>query len=128
MKNIDIIYTQFIEKFKIALLFISKNFGDRDILIRKNLGFIQNRNFEIKNSQVKGYIFHGYGCDIIFKNNSLDIEFEDDYVGFTSWSFYSFAYKINLEITEEDVNFFLNEKVYNQELRFVNRIFVINQL
>lgn len=127
MKNIDIIYTQFIEKFKIALLFISKNFGDRDILIRKNLGFIQNRNFEIKNSQVKGYIFHGYGCDIIFKNNSLDIEFEDDYVGFTSWSFYSFAYKINLEITEEDVNFFLNEKVYNQELRFVNRIFVINQ-
>lgn len=127
MKNIDIIYAQFIEKFKIALLFISKNFGDRDILIRKNLGFIQNRNFEIKNSQVKGYIFHGYGCDIIFKNNSLDIEFEDDYVGFTTWSFYSFAYKINLEITEEDVNFFLNEKVYNQELRFINRIFVINQ-
>lgn len=123
----DIIYAQFIEKFKIALLFISKNFGDKDVLVRKNLGLIQNRNFEIKNSQVKGYVFHGYGCDIIFKNNSLDIEFEDDYVGFTSWSFYSFAHENNLKITEDEVESFLNKKVYKQELKFRNRVFEIKQ-
>lgn len=127
MKNLNNVYIDFIEKLKVVLLFISENFGDKEILIRKNQGHIQSRNLEIKNSQIKGYIFHGSGCDFRFKKDTVDIEFENDNIGFTDWSFYSFAKKINSEITEKDVKVFLNARVKEQELRFNNRIYELNE-
>ena len=127
MENLDNTYVDFIAKFKIVLLFISKNFGDKEILIRKNQGLIQSRNLEIKNSLIKGYVFHGSGCDFRFKNDTLDIEFENDHIGFTDWSFYSYAKKNNSDKTEEELRVFLHEKVDQQELRFRSRIYEINE-
>lgn len=127
MKNLDTIYIDFIEKFKIVLLFISKSFGDKEILIRKNNGSIQNRNLEITNSKVKGYIFHGSGCDFRFAKGNIDVEFANDNIGFTDWSFYSFVKNISPEITEEEIKDFLNAKVKGQELKFNNKIYEINE-
>jgi hypothetical protein len=127
MESLNDIYVDFIAKFKIVLLFISENFGDREILFRKNQGSIQSRNFEIKNSPIKGYVFHGYGCDFVFKKGSLDIEFENDNIGFTHWSFYSFAKNINSNIKEEDIIDFLFKKVNDNEIKFNNKIYEINQ-
>ena len=127
MKNFNDIYVDFISKFKIVLAFISENFGDREILLRKNQGFIQSRNLEIKNSPIKGYVFHGSGCDFKFKKDSLDIEFENNNIGFTDWSFYTFVKNINSEITEKEIKEFLKSKVKSNELKFNNQIYEINE-
>lgn len=127
MRDLDIFYSNFIEKLKLVLRYILENFGDKEILMRKNQGLIQNRNFGIKNSQIKGYVFHGYGCDFRFKNEDVDIEFENDNIGFTDWSFYLFVDGHNSEITEAMCKAFLKEKVEKQELRFLNRIYEINE-
>lgn len=127
MRDLDIIYSKFIEKLKLVLRYILENFGEKEILMRKNQGLIQNRNFGIKNSQIKGYVFHGYGCDFRFKNEDVDIEFENDNIGFTDWSFYLFVDGHNSEITEAMCKAFLKEKVEKQELRFLNRIYEINE-
>jgi len=127
MRDLDIIYSKFIEKLKLVLRYILANFGEKEILMRKNQGLIQNRNFGIKNSQIKGYVFHGYGCDFRFKNEDVDIEFENDNIGFTDWSFYLFVDGHNSEITEAMCKAFLKEKFEKQELRFLNRIYEINE-
>ncbi|MBB2951677.1 MULTISPECIES: DUF6896 domain-containing protein [Sphingobacterium] len=127
MRDLDVIYSKFIEKLKLVLRYILENFGEKEILMRKNQGLIQNRNFGIKNSQIKGYVFHGYGCDFRFKNEDVDIEFENDNIGFTDWSFYLFVDGHNSEITEAMCKAFLKEKVEKQELRFLNRIYEINE-
>lgn len=127
MRDLDIFYSNFIEKLKLVLRYILENFGEKEILMRKNQGLIQNRNFGIKNSQIKGYVFHGYGCDFSFKNENVDIEFENDNIGFTDWSFYLFVKGNNSEITEAMCKAFLKEKVEKQELRFLNKIYEINE-
>lgn len=53
MRDLDVIYSKFIEKLKLVLRYILENFGEKEILMRKNQGLIQNRNFGIKNSQIK---------------------------------------------------------------------------
>lgn len=126
MKSLNNIYIEFVEKFKMVLLFISENFGDKGILIRKNQGLIQSKNLAISNSPVKGYIFHGSGCDFRLKNDSLDIEFENDSIGFTDWSFYCFAKKFKSGITEMEIKEFLNDKVKENRLKFNNKIYEIN--
>lgn len=123
MKNLDKIYLNFLEKFKIVLFFISENFGDKNILKRKNSGLIPNRCFEIKNPQIKGYVFHGTGCDFRLKNCLIDVEFYDDYIGFTNWSFYNHVKNINPEITEIEVENFLSEKVNLNQLKYNGKIF-----
>ncbi len=96
-------------------------------MIRKNQGLIQSSNLEIMNSTIKGYIFHGSGCDFRFKRDNIDVEFENDSIGFTEWSFYSFAKKNNSEMTEEEINEFLNKKINSNKLRFNNKIYEINE-
>ena len=121
------IYLDFIREFKIILLFISEEFGDKDILKLKNKGVIEARNLDIKNSKISGYIFHGFGCDFILKNKTLDIEFDNDNIGFTSWSFFTYSKEINKKITEEDIDKFLKEKVAANELSYNNKIYKLNE-
>ena len=127
MKSLNDIYIDFIAKLKVVLLFISENFGEKEILLRKNQGVVKSKNLEIKNSQIKGYVFHGSGCDFRFKKYSIDIEFENDNIGFTDWSLYSFAKEINSDITEEVIKEFLKEKINEKLLRFNNKIYEFNE-
>jgi hypothetical protein len=127
MKTLNDIFIIFIAKYKTALLFISENFGEKEILFRKNNGSIQARNLEIKNSQIKGYVFHGSGCDFKFKKDTIDIEFENDSIGFTNWSLYSFARKINSDISEDVIESFLDDKVNEKVIRFNNKIYELNE-
>lgn len=127
MKSINDIYVDFIERFKITLLFISENFGDKDVLKLKNQGAIQARNLDIRNSKISGYIFHGFGCEFRFKNNILDVEFDNDNIGFTSWSFFSYLNKINSQTTEEEIERFLKGKVSSNELKYNKKIYELNE-
>lgn len=123
MKEIDEIYLIFIEDFKLVLEFISEHFGETNVLLRKNQGFIPGRNLSIKNSRIKGYMFHGYGCEFVLKDHTVDIEFEDDRIGFTGWSFFLYSEKVNSQITEKESEEFLAKKVSEEVLKFSGKIF-----
>ena len=84
-----------------------------------------SRNLELKNSKIKGYVFHGSGCNFKFKHENFDIEFENDNIGFTGWSYYCFAKNVNSEITEMEINNFLCTKVNEQKLKFTGKIYNI---
>lgn len=116
MTNIDEEYISFIEKFKIVLQFISEKMGDKDILIRKNKGFIQDRNIQIKGSKITGYIFHGSGCEFRFKNHIIDIYFDNDKIGFTTWSFYTYMKSVFPEISEIETENYLHGKMQKGQL------------
>lgn len=127
MESLDSIYVDFIEKFKAVLSFISENFGNREILLRKNQGLILSRNLDVKKSKITGYIFHGSGCEFRFKNTLLDIEFDQDHIGFTGWSFYFYSQSINPQITEIETDKYLRGKVRDSELKYSGRIFMLNR-
>ncbi|MBX3254766.1 MAG: hypothetical protein KF862_11550 [Chitinophagaceae bacterium] len=125
MNSLENIYSDFIKRFQSILVFIVKNFGTKSILIKKNKRLIPERNLSIKDSNIKGYVFHGSGCQFIFKNLNVDIEFNNDNIGFTEWGFYRFVESEKFHITEEEVNSFLLEKVKNNELAYDGKIYVI---
>jgi len=124
MNTLDHIFIDFIKNFKTVLLFIEEHFGDKDILVRKNAGLIPERNFGVKNSEIKGYVFHGSGCGFTLKNNVLDIEFNENNIGFTNWSFYSYSLNIKSDITKRETEQFLNGKI-DKELSYNGKIFEI---
>ncbi|RVU90849.1 hypothetical protein EH230_08115 [Flavobacterium columnare] len=111
------IYFEFIDKFKLAVDFIQKNFGEKDILMNKVSEIFPSRNQEVKNSLIKGYVFHGTGCNFRFKKCSIDVEFFKNEIGFTNWSFYIFANSINNLLTIRETDSFLKNKVLKSELK-----------
>lgn len=125
MEQLDDIYITFIEKFKIVLLYIDKHFGSNDILLKKNQGLIKDRDLGISNSPIKGYIFHGFGCEFRFKSAIVDVEFYGDAIGFTEWSFYSYSRKVNDQINENEISVYLKEKVNSKQLIYNGRFFVL---
>jgi len=126
-ESIEGLYTEFLSKYRIVLLFISENFGTKGILASKNCGLIPHRQFDIKNSQIKGYVFHGYGCEFMFKRGTIDVEFCNDSIGFTEWSFYCFTIENKLTTTQTGIKIFLEEKVERQELKFNGVIYELNK-
>lgn len=125
MNSLENIYSDFIKRFRSILIFIANNFGAESITIKKNKGLIPKRNLSIKNSSIKGYVFHGSGCQFIFKNLNVDVEFNNDKVGFTEWSFYRFVENEKFPVTEEEVNSFLLGKVKASELTYDGVIYTI---
>lgn len=103
--------------------FVNDNFGTENILGRKNSLAIPARNYEIKNSRIKGYAFHGYGCLFQFKNHFIDIEFEQNRLGFKSHSFLRYLENDDTGQTIESIIAFLNEQVKNGILEMGNAIY-----
>lgn len=107
--------------------FINENFGVGDYLKMKNDGIISSRNYSIKNSPITGYSFHGYGCGFQFRDYEVDIEFHNNQIGFTSWSFYSFISKKITNVKEMDVKNYLDKKVNNNDLKQIGNIYFNQQ-
>lgn len=104
--------------------FIKKNFGIGDYLKMKSEGLISNQQYGIKGEfPITGYSFHGYGCGFQFKTFQVDIEFDDNIIGFTAWSFYSYVNKTEKQITENDVNSFLSQKIEKEELKYSGKVY-----
>lgn len=123
MKDINEIYVSFIKDFQLVLDFISEHFGEKDILLRKNQGIIPKRNLSLKNSGIKGYMFHGFGCEFVLKDRTIDIEFDDNRVGFTGWSFFVYSKHVNSQITEKGSDEYLNQKVHEGVLKYSGKIY-----
>jgi len=115
-------YCSFIKEIE---LFISENFGSGDFLEMKNNGVIPSENYKIKGYAVKGYSFHGFGCNFKFKNAKVDIEFKNEVIGFTAWSFYLFSNKISKNISESLIDTFLFSKVIEKEIIDMDGIFIL---
>lgn len=104
--------------------FLEMNFGKGDYLKMKNSGILPNRNYEIKNSTITGYSFHGYGCSFQFKKRyDVDVEFHDCIVGFTSWGFRSFLAEKGVGMNENEVSSFLNVNVHKERLKYSGRVY-----
>lgn len=111
MRNLNDVFNEYITGIKYVSNFINQHFGNENILEKKNSGKIADRDLTIKNSLIKGYIFHGYGCEFRFKKYTIDIEFlSDNSIAFSEWSFYMFCKKELPDISQSDIRDVLNEK------------------
>jgi hypothetical protein len=119
MDVMDFIYMDFFNKFKDIELYISSFFITNESFLLSKKG----ECFNVKNSNIKAYAFHGFGCDFIFKDNNLDVEFENGEMGFTIWSFYIFAKRTNLSITEEQIKSFIDSKILEGYIQPYGKIF-----
>lgn len=123
MEDLENVYKLFIAKFQLVTQFIEKEFGGGDLLNKKNSGLIESKNLNINIGEIKGYVFHGFGCDFLLKNNNnIDIEFHEQNIGFTQWSLYLFSKRKINKISEIEINKFLSEKVNEKKLYFDGKI------
>jgi hypothetical protein len=122
--NIDGILEVFMENLEYIQLFVAKNWGN-NILERKNSGEISNSDFNIKNSSITGYAFHGYGCFFKLKDYTIDIEFLEDEVCFKLWNIKSFVNSCNPRIEENEIIEKLSELVSNGILKKYNDYFFL---
>ena len=121
------IYKLFITKFQLVTQFIENELGGGDILNRKNSGLIENKNLNINFGEIKGYVFHGFGCDFILKNDNIDVEFNKRNIGFTQWSLYLFTKKKINNISETEINKFLLQKVNEKKLYFDGKVYFLTE-
>lgn len=125
MQDLDELFFLFKTDVQFLVNFIRQNFGDKDILRLKNKGGIPKSDYNVKGSRVKSYSFHGYGCTFSFKGYSVDIEFSNDDVGFTSWSFYLFAKKSLKELEQWEVEQFLKHMEDLGKIKYSHPIYII---
>ena len=113
----------FVKHILVSKAFLVEKFGETDYLKLKNSGVIPHKEHNVKNSQVKGYSFHGYGCSFNFKNFEIDVEFEDDLIGFTCWAFYIFLKRRNEEVDSKEVCIFLDNQLEKGKLKKGKKIY-----
>nr|WP_314499400.1 hypothetical protein [uncultured Chryseobacterium sp.] len=116
MDELENTYIIFIDKFRAVIKFIELEFGNGDILVKKNSGSIKSSNLNINNSEIKGYYFHGFGCNFIFKTDNVDVEFHENKAGFTEWSLFLFCKGKKDAIKEDEIKKFLLKKIAKKEL------------
>lgn len=123
-KEINYFFQEFLIKFKLIFDLINSMLHSTKL---KNLkhAYIEGK-FDLTKNKIKELQFHGNGCGFRFKNNFLiDIEFDNEIIGFTHWSLYLFLKARIKNIEEEEVEFFLNEKLKNNELEYSGKIFTL---
>ena len=98
--------------------FISENFGEDKILLNKNQGKFLSRDYSIKNSRIKGYAFHGYGCLFQFKDSYVDIDLRFEKIGFTVESLSKYLEQKGKELDTDKIQEFLKAEVRFRSLEF----------
>lgn len=123
--NIEDIIKEFLKDIKYIQIFITENWGIHNIFERKNKGDIPNVDFNIKDSLIKGYSFHGCGCLFKFKNKSVDVELLDNTLSFTLWSVKVFVYNYIKDIDDDLISKELSKLVKNNILDELNNNFTL---
>ncbi len=125
MKLIDKYFIQYYNHFFQVDHFLIRNFGNGNYLKMKNKGIIPSRNYEIKDSNITGYCFHGYGCGFQFRDFEIGVEFKKGKIGFTAWDFFSFLSERLADIDEDKCELYLAALVKKGLLNFDDNVFFV---
>lgn len=98
--------------------FVFENFGKNKILENKNQGKFLSRDYSIKNSRIKGYAFHGYGCLFQFRDFYIDVDLRFDKVGFTIECLSKYLQQKSSEIEIGEIEKFLKTEIELKIIEF----------
>jgi len=77
------VMSKLVSELKVVDDFMNANFGAIDVLLNKNRGLFPSRRIDLKNSRIKGYMFHGYSCFFQFSSFGIDVDLDEDRPGIT---------------------------------------------
>lgn len=117
IENLDILFTSFLNDLKYIQTFIFEHLGKQQILLNKNKGEIAERDYSIKNSRIKGYAFHGYGCLFQFKDFHIDIDLRFDKIGFNKETLSIYCHKKGMEFLEDEIQSHLDFQIRMKKIQ-----------